>query len=674
MKGYQIPIFLLTALALAGSCSRRDAAHGGQNADRAQAQAGAAQAAQLPPSGGASGKRALLIGINKYKYPDRVSPLAGAVNDVEDMKALLTGKFEFAPENILLLKDEQATHAGIIAAIKNDLIAKTQKDDIVVFHFSGHGSQMKDVTNKRISGLDETIVPYDSRDPAGKVFDISGAELHGLLLQLAAKTKNITFILDSCHSGTLIREASARVRGIPADDRTPPSRAPEYALSTRGLGQTDDTSPIKYAFIAAATSRENAFEHVGDGKEHGALTYFLARQFRQSGAGVTYRDVMDNVIGNVTANYPAQHPRLEGVLADEYVFGDRTSLAQSYVLASPAGASTVSLAAGQVYGATVGSIYDVYKPGTKKFRPPEKPIAQAQVTAVGPFTAEAKLVSGAKILQFSRAVERQHRYPSRRLRVYFDNLDGSPSLQAIKAACSSLPVEAVTDKALCHMQIRESGGRVITLAADATTLSTPVSTRDPNLVDRLTSQIRGWAKWFNVLSLTNPQPELEVRFSIKASQTRDPFQRLGKPDAGLMEGEKIDATIQNMSTRDIYVSILDLSSDGSIEVVYPPKQGSSPVLQPGLTFTTPFNTWLPKGRSIVTDVLKVFASTKPVDLTPVTQGRPRDPDQTIQDPLADLLEDASGVSRNVTAAGVETKPVNLGGWTTAQRVLVVKKR
>src|SRR5438093_12788700 len=38
----------------------------------------------------------------------------------------------------------------------------------------------------------KTIVPYDSRDLEGRVFDISGAELHGLLLQLAANTKNIT--------------------------------------------------------------------------------------------------------------------------------------------------------------------------------------------------------------------------------------------------------------------------------------------------------------------------------------------------------------------------------------------------------------------------------------------------------------------------------------------------
>src|SRR5947209_2282177 len=97
---------------------------------------------------------------------------------------------------------------------------------------------MKDVTGKQISRLDETIVPYDSRDPEGKVFDISGAELHALLVQLAAKTNNVTFILDSCHSGTLVR--GARMRSIPADTRTPPPLPVNTTTGTRGLSQAGE--------------------------------------------------------------------------------------------------------------------------------------------------------------------------------------------------------------------------------------------------------------------------------------------------------------------------------------------------------------------------------------------------------------------------------------------------
>src|SRR5262250_655362 len=65
-------------------------------------------------SPGVPAKHALLVGINNYKYPTRISPLAGSINDVEDMKSVLIGKFDFPPENVLVLKDGQATHAAII--------------------------------------------------------------------------------------------------------------------------------------------------------------------------------------------------------------------------------------------------------------------------------------------------------------------------------------------------------------------------------------------------------------------------------------------------------------------------------------------------------------------------------------------------------------------------------
>jgi hypothetical protein len=126
------------------------------------------------------------------------------------MKTLLTSKFEFPPANVLVLTDEKATHAGIVAAFKKHLIANTQRGDIVVFHYSGHGSQMKDVSGDELDGLDETIVPHDSRDPAGKVFDISDDEINSLLQELSKKTQNITFIFDSCNSGTVTRGANKK--------------------------------------------------------------------------------------------------------------------------------------------------------------------------------------------------------------------------------------------------------------------------------------------------------------------------------------------------------------------------------------------------------------------------------------------------------------------------------
>ena len=193
------------------------------------------------------------------------------------------------------------------------------------------------------------------------------------------------------------------------------------------------------------------------------------------------------------------------------------------------------------------------------------------------------------------------------------------------------------------------------------------------MVDRVVGQIKSWAKWFGVLSIRNAHPEIELQFTLKGSQTRDPMARVGRPDMGVREGEKIDATLTNNSDRDLYIAILDLSSDGSISVVYPTVQGAKEVLRPGMKLVRVFNTGVPKGRSSVTDILKVFASYKPIDLSPVTQGQIRDIEEipVDMDPLQELLTDSAGVTRQVSP--LLSTPMNLGSWTTVQRVLLVKR-
>ena len=149
-------------------------------------------------------KRALLVGINNYPDP-RWIPLQGAVNDVLLQKELLTHRFGFKSDEIRLLTDEEATRDNILKALEEHLVKWAQPGDVVIFHFSGHGSQLADRDNVFPDGQVSTIVPVDSILPAGypnkggKVNDITGHTLW--LLMQAINTENVTFILDSCHSG-----------------------------------------------------------------------------------------------------------------------------------------------------------------------------------------------------------------------------------------------------------------------------------------------------------------------------------------------------------------------------------------------------------------------------------------------------------------------------------------
>jgi len=108
------------------------------------------------PSGGV--KRALLIGINKYKA---VPKLQGSLNDIETMRQILITRWGFSERNITMVTDEAATRAGMLAAFEQ-LVKDAGPQDTVYVHYSGHGSQVEDLNGDETDDhLDETLVPQD---------------------------------------------------------------------------------------------------------------------------------------------------------------------------------------------------------------------------------------------------------------------------------------------------------------------------------------------------------------------------------------------------------------------------------------------------------------------------------------------------------------------------------
>lgn len=138
-------------------------------------------------------KKAFLVGINKYPG----SPLRGCVNDVIVVFQILTTKFDFKPENIKVLTDQEATRANIISGIKW-LTQGVKVGDSIVFHYSGHGSQVMvddwSATNET-DGRDEIICPVDLdwNDP------LRDHEL-GAYFKRVPKTCETLVILDCCLS------------------------------------------------------------------------------------------------------------------------------------------------------------------------------------------------------------------------------------------------------------------------------------------------------------------------------------------------------------------------------------------------------------------------------------------------------------------------------------------
>jgi len=511
MQSVLVTITLLMICSLSGCSGDR----GTEGQPPTTKPGGSTVKAGAKPAGKAK-KLALLVGINNYKA---VNGLSGCVADVRNMEGLLRGTFEFPDDSIRILTDEQATHVAIVQAFKDHLIGRADEEAVVIFHYSGHGSRMKDPSGKSPSGEISTIVPHDSRTDG--VYDISADELRGLFSLLSEKTKNVTFIFDSCHSGLELRDiATARARVADPDPRDPPPPPPEALLAPRGVGEADEGLKSRdYALLSACQADEVAFEYADKERNPcGTLTHFLVAEVLGSGkAGATYRDVMDKVKAKVTGAYRRQHPQLEGAKMDDFLFSDRGSLPQPFVLASPEG-DGIALEAGQVHGMTEGSVFDVYPPGTKAFDDPAKAIARAELTAVDAYRSTAKLIGGHPIEPSSRAVERRHNFGDRKVRLHIAKPDQSPVLQRVREAVAGAgrtdpdnpksptfaqAFEATAQPADAQLLLKETktkqGARSIALlGGDATELSPPASVDEAGAVELILERLARWSGRHNL--------------------------------------------------------------------------------------------------------------------------------------------------------------------------------
>ena len=134
-------------------------------------------------------KRALCVGINNY--PGTMNDLKGCVNDANDWSTLL---IELGFETSIVL-DAQATRQNVKTKL-GDLVALAGDGDVIVFTYSGHGTQVIDISGDEGDTYDEAISVYD-----GTVLDDDLRSIIGTMDPRAT----LVVISDSCFSGTVTR-------------------------------------------------------------------------------------------------------------------------------------------------------------------------------------------------------------------------------------------------------------------------------------------------------------------------------------------------------------------------------------------------------------------------------------------------------------------------------------
>src|SRR5688572_6297790 len=103
-------------------------------------------------------KKALLIGVNRYKMPG--ADLRGCVNDVKNMQSVLTQYCGFTNSSITTLVDDKATTKAMQDAMKS-IVRGAAKGDVILVHFSGHGSNVPDKNGDEADKRDEILCPHD---------------------------------------------------------------------------------------------------------------------------------------------------------------------------------------------------------------------------------------------------------------------------------------------------------------------------------------------------------------------------------------------------------------------------------------------------------------------------------------------------------------------------------
>jgi hypothetical protein len=668
-------------------------------------------------------KWALLIGINRYPNFAPRGQLSGCINDIQVMRQVLMTSFNFPESHVVSLTNEQATREGMLAAMK-ELVARVGQDDIVVFHYSGHGSQMTDVEGDEPDGLDETIVPYDSGRAPHPNRDIKDDEIYLWLKDLTAKTSTATLIFDCCHSGTIVRDNfGGEARWVEADLRPaselPPSPIP--AAFRDALDGGRDVGPSgwlplgeKYVLISGCSSDEKACEvQEPAGVCHGALTFFLGQELRTAESGTTYRDVFEALAPRVSSRFPDQHPQLEGA-RDLEVFGVDRIEPMKFLPVTQRTADRVILGGGAACGLTEGSRWAIYPAGTKVIAAGAQPLGRVALTAVRAVTSEARLleeaqagavVVGMRAVEESRAVET--RLPvevvapaGQDVQLLLDGLDASKLLRRagpdgfakvrvyLLAPRSQVDAETPVPMLGC---LREETWAVV---GEDGHLLTPIHHRfEPGIVRVLLDNLEKIARLRLTVDLRNDASQLKGKVDFELFRKASSGLETPELDADnrplFYEGDSVAMRIASRHDAPLFIYILDLGLTGRIQLIYPPA-GAEERLLPQVTFEVgsqpgrEINLFIPDefpypaaapGEAVEgIETLKLFVTTQPTDFQPLFQWGMREgkgPAGSLGDLLATTFG-GGGYAVNRDMSPTEHQAAD--DWTAIERSFRVRRR
>ena len=530
-------------------------------------------------------RRALLIGIGKYEVLPR---LPGTKNDIELVKQVLLTRYGFTEEHMRIVKDEAATREGVLAAL-HQLVQETGPNDVVYIHYSGHGSQVKDLSGDEAGDeLDETIVPQDGRTTG--VPDITDDELEEILSNL--KTQSAVVVLDSCHSGTATRGLEVRVRAVPPDSRVALYKQP--AVRSRAI------VPLRinrYILMSGAASNEEALDGPVDGRYHGFFTHSLFKSLQSASPDASTQEVfagakqelkrIQNQFGRTSMPEPQLEANKERLRMP--LFMDRSvkkspetqtqQVRRPWVEVQPQEKGRLILTNGVALGALPGSVWGIY-PGGETVFDPGKALAFAVVAKTQGINAVARVEPRDVTIQDNaRAILIAPAPQSGRVSVRLRSVP-SENQAWLKATLlkelGNVDIVGEGEFARFLVDIQGSQMRVYSADGDKEVLSLPMS-RNAGSVQPFSQVLTQSRNASTLLALENPASQIHLQFrvvqvgargiAVVSDRMEAPTYRIRRSGEPRSFTNSLQLEVQ--TDTDCYITIVDVDAEGNVNMLFP---------------------------------------------------------------------------------------------------------
>ncbi len=635
-----------------------------------------------------AGKYALIIAIGNYNQDLTGWYPISADHDVPLIQKTLIG-MGFQEDNIIYLKDEQATKTGMMNAF-NELLEKVSEGDEVVIHYSGHGHQIFDDNGDEIDGLDECLVCYDAPMKMENGYtgdkhfrdDEMGVVVEKFRVKLG-KDGHLLLFLDSCHSGTGTRGAAKVRGGAPAlvpEGWHAPSGAPKVdgkigmgMGATASRGAVDVNNLAKYVVFSGASANELNYETFDDeGNSVGSLSYCLYKSFSQMKQGDTYRQVFARIMAEMAAKAPFQNPAIEGDVDYSVFGGDFTTQSEYFNMTSVKNDSIITINAGRLVGVNPGTTVAFAAPGTSHLDETTEVITTGKVISATNFNSRVALDTKKKFKTAKDAwvFVKTRTFTDQKIKVSIDpQMDPALKSALDKEISQSSFAELTTEAPEITLNYgRTRGAKVISVNnamynkelhkisnIDESALESDVMSTLNNFAQgKIIKDLDFSDERYNiVMELLPVEADIYDDGTFEITQYLDKEQFIQNEVPGFTVENMAVIKVTNNGTKKAFFNIIDIQPDGFINPIIPTvndADGREYYLEPGESAILK-NTIVMFGPPYGNEVFKVIATDKAFNLS-----------ATIMQHGSSSRGDSSNIFES--ALGIGNSGVNTRGATT----------